>query len=365
MTHKGTVTLETERLILRRLTLDDAAAMFNNWAGDADVTKFLMWQTHKDIADSCRVINEWLSMYEKRDFYLWAIVLKDFGEPVGSISVVGQSEDDRKVHIGYCIGKRWWRQGITSEALKAVVKFFFEEVGVNRVESRHDPKNPNSGKVMQKAGLVYEGTLRQADHNNMGICDAAHYGIIAEDYFAAKKPPVLTFSPYDTTADREFLEAAHRETFLLTFKEEITADHLEEELAKPRDMRDGAYLNGKLVGICDLQRRESESLGDYGRVCFFYVAPEYRNMGFGGQIIAHACDWLREQGLDKLTLNTARDNFQAQRCYEKNGFVRFPDIDYEEEFGYIKRLDPINAYYDGYDEDGRLGYIQEERGYLE
>ena len=69
------------------------------------------------------------------------------------------------VHIGYCISKKWWNKGITSEALKALIKYFFEEVGVNRVESRHDPSNPNSGKVMMKCGMKYEGTIREADIN--------------------------------------------------------------------------------------------------------------------------------------------------------------------------------------------------------
>jgi ribosomal-protein-alanine N-acetyltransferase len=188
MTHKGTITLETERLILRRFELSDAEAMFRNWANDAEVTRFLMWQTHTDVSVTERVLNEWIPQYEKPDYYHWAIVLREIGEPIGSIAAVRQSDDDRMVHIGYCIGKEWWHKGIMSEALNAMVKFYFEEVGVNRVESRHDPRNPNSGKVMQKAGLRYEGTSRQSDHNNQGVCDTANYAILAEDYFAVVAP---------------------------------------------------------------------------------------------------------------------------------------------------------------------------------
>ena len=85
------------------------------------------------------------------------------------------------VHIGYCIGRTWWHKGITSEALKAVMDYFFEKVEVNRIESRHDPRNPNSGGVMKKCGMKYEGTLRQADRNNQGICDCSFYGLLASD----------------------------------------------------------------------------------------------------------------------------------------------------------------------------------------
>jgi [ribosomal protein S5]-alanine N-acetyltransferase len=89
----------------------------------------------------------------------------------------------KMVHIGYCIGKKYWNKGITSEALSVLIKFFFEEVGINRIESRHDTNNPNSGKVMEKCGMKYEGLMRQADRNNQGIGDTIYYGILAEDYF--------------------------------------------------------------------------------------------------------------------------------------------------------------------------------------
>ena len=183
MKHKGTVTLETERLILRRFQVEDADAMYNNWASDDEVTKYLTWPTHTDVSVSKAVIDSWLELYQKPEHYSWAIVLKENGEPIGSIAAVQQREDINMVHIGYCIGRKLWRRGYTSEALICLVRFFFEDVGVKRIESRHDPRNPNSGMVMQKAGLRFEGTFREADRNNQGICDATHYAILAADYF--------------------------------------------------------------------------------------------------------------------------------------------------------------------------------------
>lgn len=151
MKHCGTQRLETERLILRRFVIDDAAAMYKNWASDDEVTKYLMWHTHTSIDVSRAVTEEWVSSYSNEKYYQWAIVLKENGsEPIGSISAVHMNEDISMVHIGYCIGRNWWNKGITSEALKAVMDFFFENVGANRIESRHDPRNPNSGKVMKK-----------------------------------------------------------------------------------------------------------------------------------------------------------------------------------------------------------------------
>ena len=187
MRHKGTVTMETDRLVLRKITMEDAEAGFRNWMSDNRVTEFLRWPTHTESSISKRVISEWISDYEKDDFYQWGIELKDLGEVIGTISVVDLDERTETVHIGYCIGSKWWRQGYTSEALAALIPFFFEEVGVNRIETQHDPNNPGSGMVMKKCGMIYEGTLRKADWSNKGIVDACMYGLLAEDYYKEKK----------------------------------------------------------------------------------------------------------------------------------------------------------------------------------
>lgn len=182
MEHKGTKSIETERLLLRQFNKDDAVAMFKNWESDSKVTEFLRWPTAIDISETEQVLNEWVQGYENLDFYQWAIVLKEIGEPIGSISVVDKNENLDIVHIGYCIGSKWWRQGLTTEAFKAIIPFFFEEVGINRIESQHDPNNPNSGMVMKKCGLRYEGTLRQADWSNKGIVDACMYSLLKSEW---------------------------------------------------------------------------------------------------------------------------------------------------------------------------------------
>jgi Acetyltransferases, including N-acetylases of ribosomal proteins len=187
MNHLGTVTIETKRLILRRFVETDAVAAFYNWENDEKVTEFLRWPAKESIEDARSILNEWIDHYKNKDFYQWAIVLKENGdEPIGTISVVDQNDQLNIVHIGYCIGRKWWNLGITSEAFSGIIPFLFDEVKVNRIESQHDPRNPNSGKVMMKCGLQYEGTLRQADFSNQGLVDAAMYSLLADEYYAKK-----------------------------------------------------------------------------------------------------------------------------------------------------------------------------------
>lgn len=178
MKHLGTKRIETERLILRRFTVEDAESMYRNWASDPEVTRFLMWPTHQNVEDSRKVLGEWVASYENEDKYEWCIAKKENDEPIGSIGAFNYNEKVSSLEIGYCISKAYWHQGIASEAMAAVMAYLLEEVGVSRIESRHDPRNPHSGDVMKKCGLKYEGTRIHADWNNSGICDCALYGYV-------------------------------------------------------------------------------------------------------------------------------------------------------------------------------------------
>jgi len=186
MHHLGAKTIETERLILRNFKECDAEAAFRNWMGDARVAEFLRWTPHTSVEESKNTLRSWISEYNDPAFYLWAIVPKVLDEPIGSISVVGMKERTETLHIGYCIGYDFWGKGYMTEAFSGLIPYFFEKIGAGRIESQHDPNNPGSGRVMQKCGLTYEGTLRRADWSNQGIVDACMYALLREDYFARK-----------------------------------------------------------------------------------------------------------------------------------------------------------------------------------
>ena len=179
VTHKGTQIIETERLILRRFRLEDAQAMYDRWASDPEVTRFLTWPPHASADSTRQLLALWEKGYEKIDNYQWAITVKAQDDlPIGSIAVVFCDDAVRKAEVGYCIGRAWWHQGITSEALAGVIGFLFEDVGMERVEARHDVNNPNSGKVMEKCGMRKEGVMRRADRNNQGIVDCCIHAIL-------------------------------------------------------------------------------------------------------------------------------------------------------------------------------------------
>lgn len=188
MEHLGTCRLSFRGICLRRFALSDAEAMFYNWASDPEVTKFLTWQPHKNVAVTREILSDWIGHYSEPDFYQWAICFEDSPEnPIGCISVVDKNDPTEAVEIGYALSRQHWHQGITSCALAMVIRFFFEQVGLNRICAKHDPRNPNSGRVMLHCGMQLEGTLRQATTSNMGICDISVYSILRSEYQQRKK----------------------------------------------------------------------------------------------------------------------------------------------------------------------------------
>lgn len=188
MKNSGTVRMETKRLMLRPYVIEDADAMFRNWANDPQVTKYLSWEPHKDVEETKQILEGWIKSYESKDFYTWAIAGKeDEGNVIGSISVPQLNQKAGRVTVGYCLGRNWWGHKIIKEAFAELIRFFFEVEGANRVEALHDTRNVNSGKVMAACGLKKEGTLRRYGWNNQGICDECIYGMVASDYFEGKQ----------------------------------------------------------------------------------------------------------------------------------------------------------------------------------
>lgn len=169
MRHAGTQTIETERLLLRPLTPEDAPMMYANWANDPDVTRWLRWEPHKNADETRELLAAWALLYPNGDYYQWAIVEKATGQVFGSISIfnaaLGAQEkkaawpeldtSDGVWETGYCIGQKWWNQGFTTEALKAVVDYWFRNTDSNWLCCCYAKENPASGRVMQKAGFAY------------------------------------------------------------------------------------------------------------------------------------------------------------------------------------------------------------------
>ena len=182
MRHLGTVPLLTPRLSLAPLRAADAEEMFQNWAGDEAVARFMRWPTHKNSLETFQLLAAWECLYQSADYYNWGIRRRADGALMGTIGFVLGEEQSPEVwrapgldfsagawEPGYCLGRAFWGQGYATEALAAVRDFWFDEVGGAWLGCCHAVENPASGRVMEKAGWRFDhtATCHKADGTPM------------------------------------------------------------------------------------------------------------------------------------------------------------------------------------------------------
>lgn len=163
--------LETERLLLRPMTANDSEEVFRNWASDAKVAKFMRWSTHENV----EVTRQWLESEEKEieseQLYDWGFVLKETGELIGS-GGLSWVQEKGMYELGYNIMRKYWNQGLTTEAAKEIVRFGLEELKAEKLYCCHAKENPASGRVMVKAGFQYwkDAVYSSWDHTKTYEC---------------------------------------------------------------------------------------------------------------------------------------------------------------------------------------------------
>ena len=149
-------TFRTDRLILRRITLADAEAIFATYAQDPDVTRYVIWQPHRHLGDSREFLQRCVERWEAGSEFTWAICLPD-GTLIGSFAL---RVDGHKANTGYGVARPHWGKGYATEALQAVVDWALQQPQIYRVWATCDCENPASARVMEKVGMTREGILR-------------------------------------------------------------------------------------------------------------------------------------------------------------------------------------------------------------
>ena len=180
----GTQTLETENLILRRLEIKDYKEAYEAWYKDKEVAKYSLWDEHKSNEFTRKLFEIWYKEYQNLDVYRWIIVLKKTNEIIGIIdSQQNKYEDYGAFELGYSLSKKYWNNNYMTETIKRVIEFFMEDVEANVVYAECMSDNIASERVMQKAGMVKEGILKnRVITKEKRINDLISYSITKEEY---------------------------------------------------------------------------------------------------------------------------------------------------------------------------------------
>lgn len=158
--------IETARLILRKPVAADTPHLYEAYARDPEVTRYLTWRPHRGVADGEEHAAQQLAAWESGKYFSWVISVKEGGELAGMISM---RPEGWRVELGYVLGRRWWGRGLMTETVRAVIDYTLSEPEVFRVWAVCDVENAASARVLEKAGMRREGILRRwAMHPNMG-----------------------------------------------------------------------------------------------------------------------------------------------------------------------------------------------------
>ena len=178
---KETRLIETNRLILRKLKLNDYESIYNCWTNDYEVSKYVTWEPHKSSDETKKLTEYWVNQYSNEYTYRWVVILKDTKEIIGMIDAIRMNLQYMTVEVGYCFGSKYWGKGYATESLKVVIDYLHKE-GFPVVHAEHFKSNLASGKVMEKAGMKYEATLKSRVVNKDGKReDVLVYSSIIED----------------------------------------------------------------------------------------------------------------------------------------------------------------------------------------
>lgn len=187
MKNLGTKKLETNRLILRKINKTDYKQAYKNWCNSDKVEKYVTWSKHDNETITKELYDKWILEYDDKETYRWIIELKANKEVIGTIGVSKKFLAHSTCELGYCLGDKYWNQGIMTEAVKRVIKFLFEECEAKTIWAEYLENNPASGKVMVKAGMTYEGILRKRVTDKEGKRnDLIVYSILENEYYGDK-----------------------------------------------------------------------------------------------------------------------------------------------------------------------------------
>lgn len=177
MKHIGTVDIRTERMLLRPFRNEDAESFYRNYSSDEKVHKYFNYISCRTMAETESMIDEFVYNYKEDKFYKWAMTLDD--EVFGFIGLRNISDADRSAELRFTFGSKWWWNGYSTEATKAVIDFAFNTLGLHRIYATHHVKNVSNGSTYVKAGMELEGTLWDGYRNDDGTySDMKQYAII-------------------------------------------------------------------------------------------------------------------------------------------------------------------------------------------
>ena len=174
MPHRPPEIISTERLLLRKPEMEDAVAIFELYAQDPEVTRYLTWAPHQSIRDTNLFLQRCINVWHVGTAFPWTIVRKADNQLLGMIEIVGI--DHSGINLGYVLAKKFWGNGYMTESLKTIIYWALSQDDIFRIWAICDVENTASVRVLENSGMQQEGVLRR-------WVKLAHFGDLPRDCY--------------------------------------------------------------------------------------------------------------------------------------------------------------------------------------
>ena len=314
--------IETERLILRPLTLADAETAFR-WTGDLEVAKYVSWLPHHSMEDCIAWLEEIAWKYPN-DNYIWGFVLKETGELFGSGGLIW--EDDLQLfQVGYNIMPSYQNRGYTTEAMKAILRFSAANLGINKVAGGHAKENLASAKVLEKLGFVYDHDSLTPHVDGTKVFDSREYLLDLVQIKPGTRDELYEIAAFLNDSWKAEYRGIVRDDYL----DAMTIEERHKGLQNRFDENISAFLTmrccGKLIGASVFGKSFTEGYPDDGEISAIYLHRDYIGKGYGHEFFTAIEKELIAKEYSHLVLDVLADNRRAVRFYEKHGYTKMDD----------------------------------------
>jgi len=336
--------LETERLILRPLTLADAETAYYAWTGDAEANKWVSWLPHYSLDDTI----EWLKKIDweqsfpadkPRDSYIWGFVLKETGKLFGSGGLIWE-EDYQLYQIGYNINKSYWNKGYTTEAMRTILDYAAKTLGLKCIAGGHAKENPASAKVLEKLGFVYDRDDIVPHVDDIRSFDSREYYLDLDEckkdrtlclrvnsaslYFAKEDDMWLVYDMmHEDKEIRDILFCGESEDWSWEKYQET-----ERKWFPGTESKNSYYLieyENEIIGW--ISHAYNDARIENMEVDIAFSSLKHAGKGLGTKIIVALTDYAnKEYGIKTFMIRPGIHNKRAIRAYEKSGFKVNPSF---------------------------------------
>lgn len=338
--------LETARLRLRRLTMEDVPLYYERLGSSPKVTENMLWNPHQSISESVASIEKALRRYAEGKCYRWGIALREDNALIGVIELLRFDEEAGTCSFAYMLGEDFWNRGYGTEAVTAAFGFAICQMGVKAIIADHFAENPASGAVMRKVGMQYTQVIPGKYEKNGVKHDAVEYMITAGEW-----NPIAVRSAFsdDAAALGTIMSRSFRSAFS-EFVSQSTLDACAGEgacvglmgalLAEGKMRFLLGLLNARPVGELVWSAGEGP---EWAEIQAIHSLPESWGSGLGAAMLEKAMADMAGEGYRTVGLWAFRENKRARRFYEKHGFTftggeRVSEFDGAVEVQYIRSI---------------------------